>query len=334
MVEVDASSVEVGAVLSQRQGDPPKLYPCAFFSRKMTPAECNYNIGNLELFAIKLTLEEWRHWLEGAVHPFLVLTDHRNLEYLETTKRLYSRQARWALFFTRFHFTVSYRPGSKNTKADALSRLHDPDPVPPNPEGILPKGCVVGPIHWQLLQDVQDAQTREPEPPGKPAGRVYVPSTHRTAVLKWVHESPEAGHPGLRRLRPDPYPAREGRGPPGTLSGTDQTLDPCGSGFPGGPSDLRGGSQFTSRVWKAFWRRLGVTVSLTSGYHPQANGYQPVLFPRETPESPVLAVETWHRESALPVGVSLHQPPGDTTPSPPLPLDGNNTYRVRALLDS
>ena len=32
------------------------------------------------------------------------------------------------------------------------------------------------------------------------------------------------------------------------------------------------GSQFTSHVWKAFMERLGVTVSLTSGYHPQAKG--------------------------------------------------------------
>ncbi len=32
------------------------------------------------------------------------------------------------------------------------------------------------------------------------------------------------------------------------------------------------GPQFISRVWKAFFRLLGVTVSLSSGYHPQTNG--------------------------------------------------------------
>ena len=32
------------------------------------------------------------------------------------------------------------------------------------------------------------------------------------------------------------------------------------------------GVQFTSRVWKAFMGRLGVAVSLTSGYSPQSNG--------------------------------------------------------------
>ncbi len=32
------------------------------------------------------------------------------------------------------------------------------------------------------------------------------------------------------------------------------------------------GPQFIARVWKAFFRLLRVTVSLSSGYHPQTNG--------------------------------------------------------------
>lgn len=32
------------------------------------------------------------------------------------------------------------------------------------------------------------------------------------------------------------------------------------------------GPQFISRVWRAFFSLLGVTVSLSSGYHPQSNG--------------------------------------------------------------
>ncbi|KAK3506431.1 hypothetical protein QTP70_002157 [Hemibagrus guttatus] len=35
MVKVDASTIRVGAVLSQQQGNPRKLHPCAFFSRKL-----------------------------------------------------------------------------------------------------------------------------------------------------------------------------------------------------------------------------------------------------------------------------------------------------------
>ena len=73
-------------------------------------------MGNRELLAVKLALEEWRHWLEGARHPFTVLTDHKNLEYIREARRLNPRQARWALFFIRFDFTllsaeIQERPG-------------------------------------------------------------------------------------------------------------------------------------------------------------------------------------------------------------------------------
>ena len=122
IVEVDASEAGIGAVLSQRSGTPLKLRPCALFSKKLSPAERNYDVEDRELLAVVKALKVWRHWLEGARHPFLIWTDHRNLVYIRAARRLNPRQARWAMFFTRFVFT---RPGSQNAKADALSRLYD-----------------------------------------------------------------------------------------------------------------------------------------------------------------------------------------------------------------
>ncbi|KAI3352528.1 hypothetical protein L3Q82_005476 [Scortum barcoo] len=110
VVEVDASDIGVGAVLSQRRGPESRLHPCAFFSRRLSPAEVNYDVGNRELLAVKMALEEWRHWLEGSTQPFVVWTDHKNLAYIQTAKRLNSRQARWALFFSRFRVHTHLPP--------------------------------------------------------------------------------------------------------------------------------------------------------------------------------------------------------------------------------
>lgn len=86
VVEVAASDIGVGAILFQRAALDQKLHPCAFFSRHLTQAERNYDIGNQELLAVKLALEEWQHWLERAKLPFLVWTDHKNLEYISCQK--------------------------------------------------------------------------------------------------------------------------------------------------------------------------------------------------------------------------------------------------------
>ncbi|KAK1785846.1 hypothetical protein P4O66_003219 [Electrophorus voltai] len=108
-VEVDTSEVSVGAVLSQRSKEDKKLHPCAYFSWRLSPAERKYDMGNRELLAVKLALEEWRHWLEGAKHTFLVWTYHKNLSYVQQTNRLNPYQARWGLFFAQFDFIILAR---------------------------------------------------------------------------------------------------------------------------------------------------------------------------------------------------------------------------------
>jgi hypothetical protein len=198
VVEVDASEVGVGAVLSQR-GEDKKLHPCAFFSHRLTPAERNYDVGDRELLAVKMALKEWRHWLEGASHPFQVLTDHKNLEYIQQAKRLNSRQARWSLFFNRFQFILTYRPGSKNLKPDALSRVYAPAIRDDTDMPVLPAAKIVAPISWQVEDTVRRAQAIEPDPKGGPANRLFVPKAVRTQVLLWGHSSRLTCHPGVGR---------------------------------------------------------------------------------------------------------------------------------------
>ncbi|KAI3369234.1 hypothetical protein L3Q82_007781 [Scortum barcoo] len=199
IVEVDASETGIGAVLSQRCPVDQKVHPCAFFSRRLTPAERNYDVGNRELLAVVLALQEWRHWLEGAEQPFLVWTDHKNLAYLRSAKRLNPRQARWALFLSRFEFTLTYRPGSHNTKPDALSRQFSLDTSPSEPASILPPSCIVGAASWDIETRVQEALKDHPAPNNCPKDRLFVPSNLRSLVLQWIHTSKFSCHPGIRR---------------------------------------------------------------------------------------------------------------------------------------
>jgi hypothetical protein len=83
----------------------------AFFSKKHSPAECNYDIYDKELMAFIKALEEWRPECEGAEHTLQLITDHNNLEYFMSKKLLNRRQARWARFLSRFDYEIVYRPG-------------------------------------------------------------------------------------------------------------------------------------------------------------------------------------------------------------------------------
>ena len=199
VVEVDASNEGIRAVLSQRAEVDNKLHPCAFLSRRLKAAERNYDVGNRELLAVKVALEEWRHWLEGAHHLFLVWKDHMNLQYIKGAERLNSCQARWSLFFNRFNFSLSYRQRSKNTKPDALSRLFSPEPVATDPEPILPLIRVVGLVSWHIEAEVKQANGETPPPSGCPENRLYVPVDLRPQVIHWAHSSLLTCHPGVRR---------------------------------------------------------------------------------------------------------------------------------------
>jgi len=97
----------------------------AFYSKSLSPVERNYKIHDKEMLAIICALEEWRHFLEGAQHPVEIWTDHKNLEYFMTAKKLNHRQARWSLYLACFDFKLIHRPGRSMGKPDALLQRLD-----------------------------------------------------------------------------------------------------------------------------------------------------------------------------------------------------------------
>jgi len=124
-VEADSSDFTTGAVLSQQSMTDGKWHPIAFYSKSLFSVEWNYEIHDKEMLAIIRVLKEWRHFLEGATHPVEIWTDHKNLEYFMTAKKLNCCQARWSLHLARFDFLLHHHPGHTMGKLDALSRRAD-----------------------------------------------------------------------------------------------------------------------------------------------------------------------------------------------------------------
>ena len=74
VVETDASDFALRCVLSQFKDK--RLPLGAFHSRKLNPAERNYEIHDKELLAILEAFKEWNHYVVGADKPVTVYTDH------------------------------------------------------------------------------------------------------------------------------------------------------------------------------------------------------------------------------------------------------------------
>jgi hypothetical protein len=223
-LETDASNFATGAVLSIEQNG--KWHPIAFSSHLMSPEECNYLVADKEMLSVIRSLEQWRHYLEGAHHEFEIWNDHANLQWFMKHQDLNRQQARWAQYLSRFNFKWLHKAGATMGKADALSRREDHSiGIEKDNTGVL----VIPPDQIRSVTEVRIAtdadiiidtikdilfDLKEPDliPLWKQYtlkdhifydenGNIYVPEDQalHLDILKLHHDTPIAGHPGREK---------------------------------------------------------------------------------------------------------------------------------------
>src|SRR5258707_13677262 len=133
MVEMDVSDHAMAGILSVTTQDN-EIHLVAFFSHSLQGAEKNYDTHNKELLAVFKAFKNWRHFLEGSAEVIDMVTDHKNLEYFTSSKKLLWQQARWAEFLAQFNMKVCFRPGRLGSKPDALTHKWDTYMEGNNPE--------------------------------------------------------------------------------------------------------------------------------------------------------------------------------------------------------
>ena len=80
ILQADASDRGIGAVLSQMEDG--QEHPVGNFSKKLLPREERYSTVEKECLPLRLAVEAFRAYLFGR--PFVIQTDFRSLEWLET----------------------------------------------------------------------------------------------------------------------------------------------------------------------------------------------------------------------------------------------------------
>ena len=121
---MDASDYATKGVLSMECEDG-KWRPVTYLSKLLNKMERNYKIHDKEMLAVIRGLENWKYMLEDTRFKFEIWTDHKNLKYFMKTQKLNRRQAKWALYLSKFNFSLKHILGIKMGKADSLSRRPD-----------------------------------------------------------------------------------------------------------------------------------------------------------------------------------------------------------------
>lgn len=116
---------------------------------------------------------KWCHLLEGTEQTIVVWTDHKNLEYLWTVRRLNPCQTCLALFFTCFNFILSCCSRTKNSKPGALFlQFNVTEEEWVTPDFILPSTIHLGATHLQIVSEVILTHTTHHTPFSRRSGNL------------------------------------------------------------------------------------------------------------------------------------------------------------------
>ena len=205
--------------------------PIAFESKKLNSAQRNYSAYERELYANVHALKQWHHYLYGAQ---FVVFDQESIKWFTTQKDLKGRKARWAEFLQDFDCTLRYHKGRYNVVADALSCMPEVESLSftesrsdllASIQGKCEHDQAYG-LVWKMVTkrdpspkpSADDAMSTQDSPLSSDElnrwkhftidqgyllhkGRVCVPQDADIwrQILYECHDSPSAGHPGIRK---------------------------------------------------------------------------------------------------------------------------------------
>ena len=203
-VFTDACQFAVGATLEQKFGSDYK--PVAYFSKKLNPAQRNYDTRDREALGIVLTLQEWRCYLQGS--HFVVNNDHHTLQRLQSQAKLSSRNARWAEFLQEFDCVIQYVKGADNAAADAFSRRPDLFNITATALTLEPAFLEELKASYKEDQYLQQELSRAGQQNLREVdgyythrfGKLYLPLKWRNQFTLETHKTTYSGHLGVDRV--------------------------------------------------------------------------------------------------------------------------------------
>ena len=119
IIRTDASDIAVGCAVLQTIDDKQRIV--AVGPKTLNATQQRWCTTEKEAYAILWACEKFQYFLRGP-KPFLLLTDHRSLIFMD--KNIFANQkiARWQDRLNHFNFILEYIEGEENRLADMFSR--------------------------------------------------------------------------------------------------------------------------------------------------------------------------------------------------------------------
>ena len=121
-LRTDASELGVGCALIQTnrlEEGVVREEAVALASKRLSEQAQKWSTIEQEAYGIYYGVHKFSYYLRGK--PFILQTDHNNLRWIEASE--VPKIVRWRIYLQSFVFQIEHIPGSKNSLADALSRL-------------------------------------------------------------------------------------------------------------------------------------------------------------------------------------------------------------------
>lgn len=119
-VELDSSSVVVGALLTKNEEDW-KSDSVQFANRTCSASKKRYSECEKIALGVVFALNKFKIYLLGA-EPFQLVIDHQALRYAFKKTYVHGHLVFWLDVFAEYDFVIVYQPEAVNTAADYLSR--------------------------------------------------------------------------------------------------------------------------------------------------------------------------------------------------------------------
>lgn len=130
-IHTDACKTGIAGILLQ-EDEKIRWRAVAYYSRQTTQEEQKYHSFELETLAVIASLNRFRVYVLGI--EFTIITDCNALRTTLSKRDMVPRIGRWWLQLQEYQCNIEYRPGSRMSHVDALSRnaieaTNEPEPV-------------------------------------------------------------------------------------------------------------------------------------------------------------------------------------------------------------